>query len=131
MVFTIYVGSYTNDISTLSFNPEARSLAVESSITVGFHPSWITPHPKDRSLIFTGLEQSDGQIVAVKFDQRGHGTIAGTAPSGGRDPCILLAAGSELLIGNVSLDLFFSRLLKITYLMPICSILLGSSPQYP
>ena len=101
MVYRIYVGSYSNEISTLSFDPDSRSLIVDSSITVGFHPSWITPHPKDKSLIFGGLEQSDGQIVVVKFDQKGHGTIVGSTSSGGKDPCTLLAHGSELLIGNV------------------------------
>ena len=106
MVFKIYVGSYTNEISTLAFDPEASSLTLQSSITVGFHPSWLTPLPKDRSVVFTGLEQSDGQIVAVKFDENGQGSIITTTPSGGRDPCSLLATDSQLLIGNVGSLLF-------------------------
>ena len=105
MVYRIYVGSYTNEITTLSFDPNASSLSVQSSLTVGFQPSWITPHPKDQSLVFTGLEQSNGQIVAVKFDQKGHGTIVGSSPSGGADPCNLVAVGSDLFIANVCVAL--------------------------
>ena len=127
MVYRIYVGSYSNEISTLSFDPESRSLTVDSSITVGFHPSWITPHPKDKSLIFTGLEQSDGQIVAVKFDQKGHGTIVGSASSGGRDPCTLLAHGAELLIGNVCADKLSQYIREH---LSLCSIRRGSSILY-
>ena len=101
MVFRIYVGSYTNEIYTLNFDPESSSLTLESSITVGFHPSWITPHPKDRSVVFTGLEESKGQVVVVRFDENGKGSIIGSASSGGRDPCSLLATDTQLLIGNV------------------------------
>ena len=108
MVYRIYVGSYTNEISTLSFDSEASKLAVTSSINVGHHPSWITPHPKDSTLIFTGLEQDDGQILAIKFDQKGHGVVVGRAPSAGRDPCNLLATDSELFIANVRISCYFS-----------------------
>jgi hypothetical protein len=101
MVFHIYVGSYTNEISTLVFDPETPSLALVSSLTVGFHPSWLAPHPTDPSIVFAGLEQTDGQIVAVKFDKHGHGAVLGHVPSGGGSPCTLLATDSELLIGNV------------------------------
>lgn len=101
MVHRIYVGSYLNEIYTLSFNPASFSLTLDSTLSVGYHPSWLTSHPKDRSLVFTGLEQSDGQIVAVKFDQKGQGTVVGSTPSGGADPASLLATESELLIANV------------------------------
>ena len=101
MVFHIYVGSYTNEIYTLAFDPEAPSLTLVSALTVGFHPSWLTAHPSDPSVVFTGIEQTDGQIVTVKFDKNGQGTILGSVSSGGGSPCNLLAIESELLIGNV------------------------------
>ena len=105
MVYHIYVGSYTDQISTLVFDPQAASLTLESSLTAGHHPSWLTRHPTDRSLIFTGLEQSNGQIVAVKYDKKGHGTIVGIVPGGGADPCNLTATSSDVLVGNVRLFL--------------------------
>ena len=103
MVHRIYVATYTNEILSLSFTPDAPSLTLDSTLTVGFHPSWLTSLPSDRTLVFTGLEQNDGQIIAVKFDQKGQGKIVGTVPSGGADPCTLLVTDSELLVGNVSL----------------------------
>jgi len=101
MALTILVGSYTNDVYTLKFDPDASSLTLASSVEVGFHPSWITPHPKDASIVFAGLEQPDGKIVSVKFDGEGRGTLLGGVPSGGADPCSLLAVGDEVLVGNV------------------------------
>ena len=101
MVHRIYVGSYTNEIYSLSFDPDSASLTLESTLTVGFHPSWLTSLPSDPTLIFTGLERSDGQIVAIKYNEKGQGTVVGSAPSGGADPCSLLATNTELLIGNV------------------------------
>ena len=104
MTFHIYVGSYTNEIYTLAFDPDAPSLTLVSTLTVGFHPSWLTPHPNDSSIIFAGLEQTDGKIVAVKYDDKGHGTLLGSVSSGGGSPCTLVATDSELLVGNVRLS---------------------------
>lgn len=101
MVFHIYVGSYTHEIYTLAFDPDAPSLTLVDSLTVGFHPSWLTPHPTDKSIVFAGIEQTDGKIAAVKFDERGHGTLLGSVSSGGGSPCCILATEEELLIGNV------------------------------
>ncbi|GJE98198.1 lactonase [Phanerochaete sordida] len=100
MVFHIYVGSYTNEIYTLAFDPAAPSLTLVSALTVGFHPSWLARHPQDASIIFTGLEETDGKIVAVKYDDKGHGTVLGSVSSGGGSPCNLVATDSELLVGN-------------------------------
>lgn len=101
MVYRILVASYTNEIYTLVFDPEAPSLELVSTVTVGHHPSWLTPHPKDRSIVFTGIEQSDGKIVALKYDAEGRGAVIGEVPSGGADPCALVALETELIIGNV------------------------------
>ncbi|EKM53704.1 uncharacterized protein PHACADRAFT_125622 [Phanerochaete carnosa HHB-10118-sp] len=106
MVFHIYVGSYTNEIYTLAFDPDVPSLTLVSTLTVGFHPSWLTRHPKDASVVFAGLEQADGKIAAVKFDDKGHGTLLGSVSSGGGSPCTLVATDSELLIGNYETGTF-------------------------
>ncbi|KAH0829018.1 Lactonase, 7-bladed beta-propeller-domain-containing protein [Lanmaoa asiatica] len=56
-----------DSIYTLEFDPAplagTPTLKLTSQVKVGHHPSWIEAHPSDRSLIFTGLEQADGQIV--------------------------------------------------------------------
>ncbi|CAL1711668.1 unnamed protein product [Somion occarium] len=102
MSYRILVGSYSDQVYTLSFDPNIPSLSLVSSVTVGHHPSWLTPHPKDLSLVFAGVEQSDGKIVALKFDESGKGIIVGELPSGGADPCTLLATGDQLLVANYS-----------------------------
>ncbi|KAJ3513350.1 hypothetical protein NLJ89_g3001 [Agrocybe chaxingu] len=102
MVFRILVASYTNDITTLSFDPSTPSLEVTSSLTIGYHPSWITSNPNHPSLVWTGLEQSDGRILALGVDKHGKGKVVAEASSAGRDPCSLLALKDELLIANYS-----------------------------
>ncbi|KAH9833974.1 putative isomerase YbhE [Rhodofomes roseus] len=116
MPFRILVGSYTNEIYTVSFDPDAAKLTLESTLTVGHHPSWLTPHPTDPSLVFTGLEKDGGKAVVVRYDAEGKGTVVGEAPSGGSDPCTLLALGTELFIGNYSSGTF--TVIPLTYEPP-------------
>lgn len=101
MVYRILVGSYTNSITALLFDPSKPSLTVASSIEVGFHPSWITPHPSDPSVIFAGLEDTVGKIVVLKYDEDGKGTIVGEVDSGGDSPASLSAVDATLLVANV------------------------------
>jgi len=106
--YKLLVGSYTDSIYTLEFDPTpspgSPTLELLSQVEVGHHPSWIEAHPLDRSLIFTGLEQADGQIVVVKYDKDGKGRKMdeATCASGGADPCTLLVTEHELIVGNVS-----------------------------
>ncbi|KAI0365081.1 putative isomerase YbhE [Pilatotrama ljubarskyi] len=106
MVHRILVASYTNEVYTIEFEPEAPSLKLVSTVTVGHHPSWITSHPKNKSIVLTGVEQTDGRIAVLKYDEHGRGAVIGEIPSGGADPCSLLAVGDELLIGNYSSGMF-------------------------
>ncbi|KAI0048625.1 putative isomerase YbhE [Auriscalpium vulgare] len=98
----ILVASYTDAIATLRFDSTARELKLVSTVQVGHHPSWIVTHPDDPSLVFTGLEQADGRILALKYDAEGRGTVVGSISSGGADPASLLAADGTLFIGNYS-----------------------------
>ncbi len=100
--YRILVSSYTDEIYTLLFDDANGGLDLASKINVGYHPSWITSHLDDHSVVFAGLEQPDGIAVALKFDQEGRGEIIGQAGSGGNDPCSLLATKDDLLIANVS-----------------------------
>jgi hypothetical protein len=108
---TILVASYTDSIYTLSFDPAPPTgypaLKLIARTIVGHHPSWLASHPSDTSLIFTALEQPDGEIVAIKYGSSEAVTVEGgevvaRAKSGGRDPCTLLVTEDELIIGNVS-----------------------------
>ncbi|KAF8554806.1 putative isomerase YbhE [Imleria badia] len=106
--YKILVGSYTDSIYTLEFDPAppggGPTLKLLSQVDVGHHPSWIEAHPSDGSLIFTGLEQADGQIVLVKYnkDGKGHKIDETTCASGGADPCTLLVTEDEVIVGNYS-----------------------------
>ncbi|THH29036.1 hypothetical protein EUX98_g5153 [Antrodiella citrinella] len=102
MVYQIYVGTYTSDVYTLSFNPDTQSLTLVSSLTVGHHPSWLTPDPTNPTVIYTALEQANGTVVAIKYDADGKGTIVGTQSTLGADPCNFVASGNTLFVGNYS-----------------------------
>ncbi|ESK85786.1 putative isomerase YbhE [Moniliophthora roreri MCA 2997] len=102
MTYRILVGSYTHEVFTLEFDSKSSSISTLATSTVGFHPSWVTTHPEDPSLVFACLEQSDGGIVALKYDNTGKGTVVASAPSGGQDPCHLLVKDDELFIANYS-----------------------------
>ncbi|KAG1734509.1 Lactonase, 7-bladed beta-propeller-domain-containing protein [Suillus lakei] len=106
---TILVASYTDSIYTLSFDPTpsagSPTLNLLARTPVGYHPSWIASHPSNKSLIYTGLEQADGEVVAIKYGKGGTiegGDVVARAKSGGADPCTLLVTEDELIIGNYS-----------------------------
>ncbi|KAH9485787.1 putative 6-phosphogluconolactonase [Psilocybe cubensis] len=102
MAHHILVASYSNDIVTLTFDPKTASLDVTSSTTVGHHPSWIASHPSHPSIVWTGLEQYDGKILALTHDDTGFLDKVAEVTSGGRDPCCLLALENEVLVANYS-----------------------------
>jgi 6-phosphogluconolactonase (cycloisomerase 2 family) len=101
MVFHILVASYTDEVYTLQFDPQSSSLRLISTVKVGQNPSWITPHPDDRSLIFTALEQPQGKIVLLKYSTDGIGQVIAEVSSGGSSPCAMHATTDELFIANV------------------------------
>lgn len=101
MCYRILVASYRDGLTSLLFDPNGPTLKVISEIKVGNRPSWLTAHPDDPTLVFTGLEVSDGTTIALKFDEDGNGTVVGQIPSGGADPASLLATTDALLVGNV------------------------------
>ena len=100
-VHYILIGSYTNDVTTLAFDPTTKTLQVASSLTVGHHPSWIASHNAHPSFVWTGLEQSEGKILALSYDKQGNCKVISEASSGGSEPCFLWADKQELIIANV------------------------------
>jgi 3-carboxy-cis,cis-muconate lactonizing enzyme. len=105
MVYKILVASYTDEISTLSFDPQSNSLTTSASHVVGQNPSWISSYPGDPSLVFVALEQPQGKAILVNYDKAGNWKVVGEVPSGGEDPCSLLTTKDELFIANVRLTL--------------------------
>jgi len=102
MLNRILTATYTDRVETLLFDSEAKSLSIISSVTVGHHPSWITPHPESPAIWFTALEQEDGRVVTIEYDEEGKGKVLGELSSEGAGPCSLVAYKGDLLIANVS-----------------------------
>ena len=102
MLNRILTATYTDRVETLSFDSESKSLSITSSVTVGHHPSWITPHPENPAIWFTALEQGDGRVVTIEYDEEGKGKVVGELSSEGAGPCSLVAYKGDLLIANVS-----------------------------
>lgn len=124
MVNYILVGSYSNDITTLVFDPTTVTLQVASSLTVGHHPSWIASHNAHPSLVWTGLEQSNGTILALSYDKQGNCKVVSETSSAGSDPCFLLALKRQLLIANVRPILLLSKSTGLTSILSV--VLIGN-----
>ncbi|KAI5122331.1 hypothetical protein M0805_002498 [Coniferiporia weirii] len=106
MLYRILVASYTDAVYTLVFDPfkpADAALSLSSTLTVGHHPSWLECHPSDPTLVFTGLEQGDGRLLAMKYDANtGEGKVLANVSSGGSDPCTILVTEDQVLVGNYS-----------------------------
>jgi len=101
----ILVASYSSHVCTLEFDVTISppTLTLVSKLEVGHHPSWITPHKTDPSIVFTAPEQADGLIKALQYDlNNGVGKIVAEASSGGADPCHLAIFGNDLFAANYS-----------------------------
>lgn len=102
MVNHILVGSYSNVVTTLAFDANLGTLEKISTLEVGHHPSWLAAHPAHSGRVWTGLEQSDGRLLQLKFDENGKGEVERDVPSGGADPAWILALKDEVIAANVS-----------------------------
>ena len=123
MAYRILTATYTDRVETLLFDSEAKSLSIASSLTVGHHPSWITPHPENPAIWFTALEQEDGRVVAIEYNEEGKGKVVGEVSSEGAGPCTLVAYKGDLLIGNVSYRLFLQIGVPLKLLTALIGIL--------
>ena len=105
MGYRFVVASYTDALHILDFDPSKTAdsaLTLISSTTVGHHPSWVENHPSDNTLLFTGLEQSDGQLLALKYnDISARLQVLERLSSGGSDPAHILVTDSQVIVGNV------------------------------
>src|SRR5271154_5568932 len=101
-MYKIIVGSYTDEILTLAFDPEAGKLEVVSTVKSGQSPSWIALHPTDRSLLFAVNELTEGKLQLFRVLQDGSLRFLEERPSGGADPASLLVFESTVIVANVS-----------------------------
>lgn len=130
--FPILVASYTNDIVTLEFDSDSATLKPVSSVTVGYHPSWVEGHPTDKSLVFTGLEQTDGKLVALRYDASGKGTVISKVSSIGADPCSVHVDKDVVFAANVCSYILYDEILMMNQVGVMNqSIRLGLSPSHP
>jgi len=102
MVYHIYTAAYSNEVTTLAFDPDESKLTLISSITVGHKPSWVSSYPGDGSLVYAVLEQDDGKILAITYDAEGKGKVVAEVSSGGAGPCSLHATKDTLYVANYS-----------------------------
>ncbi|KDQ20255.1 hypothetical protein BOTBODRAFT_27670 [Botryobasidium botryosum FD-172 SS1] len=103
MQHTILVGSYSSEITALEFDTSTSppTLSVSASFPTGKNPSWISPHPSDKSLLVAGNEVPDGKIQLFKFDQAQKTLeLLGERPSGGADPAHILVLEDEIIVAN-------------------------------
>lgn len=119
----ILVASNASNITTLSFDSAVGSLEVSSDINVGHRPSWLTSHESHPAMVFAALEQSDGKVVALRYDEHGRGEAVSEASSAGQEPCCLLATRDEIFIANVGLK-FSARSL----MLPIDPCVISTDP---
>jgi len=107
--YHILMASNASSITGLFFDPYRTTFNVTSETVVGPGPTWITGHPTNPSLIFTGLTHGDGIIVALTFNDTGNGTVVGHIPSGGTNPNSLLTTMDALFVSNVCIALHLTR----------------------
>ncbi|KAK1231936.1 hypothetical protein PQX77_004929 [Marasmius sp. AFHP31] len=96
----IIAGSNTDQVSTLKFDTETGKLSKSSSVTVGNKPSWVTAHPRNKSIIFTALKVKGAKLIVLEFDGDGKGKVVDEAPTGGDGPSSLIAGEHDVVVGN-------------------------------
>lgn len=101
-MYKILVGSYTDEITTLDFDPDAGKLEIVSTVKSGQSPSWIELHPDDRSLLFATNEVTEGKLQLFRVSEDGSLQFLEECPSGGADPASLAITESTVIVANVS-----------------------------
>lgn len=103
MTYTILVGSYTDYITSIAFDPSANppSLQVITKSPAGTNPSWIAAHPVESNLIFACNEQAEGTLRMFRLTDTGLKLLQ-TCWSGGRDPAHFAVGEDEVVVANVS-----------------------------
>ena len=101
MLYNILVGSYTDRITSLQFDSDAKSLCVHSDFRAGQNPSWLAQHPTDKSLIFAANEVTDGKIQLLKLAEDASLSFLEECSSLGADPASLNVSEDAVVVANV------------------------------
>jgi len=101
-MYKILVGSYSDEITTLVFDPDAEKLEIVSTAKSGQSPSWIALHPTDQSLLFATNEVTEGKVQLFKISEDGSLQFIEECVSGGADPASLAITESSVIVANVS-----------------------------
>ncbi|KAG6896165.1 hypothetical protein C0992_009914 [Termitomyces sp. T32_za158] len=92
VAFTILAGGYDVFIATYLFNSSISSLSLLSTSPTGQDPSWITPHPTNKSILYAVNEISSGALQSFIINATGALSPAiDTVSSGGDGPAFTTA----------------------------------------
>ncbi|KAG8967440.1 hypothetical protein FRC03_009960 [Tulasnella sp. 419] len=113
-LFRIFVGSYTDVISTLLFDPCTSELRLTRTSASGSNPSWVETHPRDKTLVLACNELSDGIISLFRSNEEGSLELLQTTSSGGKHPAHFLVTEDEVVVANYSSGTLLTVPLDVT-----------------
>jgi len=103
-LFTIFAGGYDVFIAAYLFNAANSSLTLAGKFPSGANPSWITPHPTNKSILYATNENEPGALQSFTITGSALSSAVDTAPSEGDDPAfaVALSTGKDVVILNYS-----------------------------
>ncbi|KAJ6596340.1 Lactonase, 7-bladed beta-propeller-domain-containing protein [Mycena vulgaris] len=105
--FTIYTGGYTSFIVSYLFDTQTASLTYLDTIATSANPSWLTPHPIHKNIIYAVNEVGPlGLLQAYATSPGGGLTLLDEVSSGGNGPafCAPLSTGQVAIMNYGSGD---------------------------
>ncbi|CDZ98813.1 WD40/YVTN repeat-like-containing domain [Phaffia rhodozyma] len=108
MSSTILLGSYTDSIHTVYFQPPSAPGVRDGKLTVGDShkvmnsPSWVARHPTFDDLVYT-VGEEDGKVAVIRVSADGKTfNVEATASTQGEGPahCDIVANGAALAVAN-------------------------------
>ncbi|KAJ6618120.1 putative isomerase YbhE [Mycena sp. CBHHK59/15] len=101
--FTIFAGGYDVFIASYIFNSLTSSLTLQAKYPSGTNPSWITPHPSNKSILYATNENNGGALQSFDILGTSLSSAVNTVPSDGDDPAFAVALSTgEVAIMNYS-----------------------------
>ncbi|KAK7052190.1 putative isomerase YbhE [Favolaschia claudopus] len=103
MVHIIFAGGYDVFIAAYLFNAATSTLTLAGKYPSGANPSWITPHPTNKSVLYATNENSPGALQSFTIQGNTLSSAVDTTPSGGDSPAFAVALSTgEVAIMNYS-----------------------------
>ncbi|KAJ7878759.1 Lactonase, 7-bladed beta-propeller-domain-containing protein [Mycena olivaceomarginata] len=99
----IFAGGYDVFIAAYLFNTATSSLTLVDKYPSGANPSWITPHPTNKSILYATNENTGGALQSFDILGSALSSVVDTVPSGGDAPAFAVALSTgEVAIMNYS-----------------------------